>query len=168
MTYIGCLIIVAVIWSLTEFIYTFIRHRKIKKEFPNSVAERNSRIDLIFKPFLTILCTIAVWGVTMLFITLICWHIPAETDIRTTINSTDQVVEFKEQRDDKIIVSIQGNEYTCTKLIVSNDINSVQVKLLERKTADNFFAKFFLDELTGHDSFYELYIPACLISSSCD
>lgn len=80
----------------------------------------------------------------MLVLACFCWNVPIETEYRTTINSDNQIVVFEEQLGDKCVISIEGKEYICDTVVISNDTTYAQVKFVERKTADNFFCKFFL------------------------
>lgn len=159
MTFIGCLIILAIIWACINFICALTRYKKIKKKFPHTHAAWEAKADIFLKPFFAVFGAFAIWAFTMLVLACFCWNVPIETEYRTTVTSDSQSVVFEEQLDNKYLVSVDGTEYTCAHVVISNDISSPQVKFVEHKTADNFYAKFFFDELTGFTSFYELHIP---------
>ncbi len=160
MTFIGCLIILAIILACINFIRAFIRYKKIKKKFRHTRAEYEAKADIFLKPFFAVFTVFAIWACSMLILVCFCWNVPMETEYRTTLTSANQIVTFEEQRGNKCVVSVEGEEYICNTVVVSNDTTYAQVKLVERKTADNFYAQFFLEEMTGNYRFYELHIPA--------
>ena len=166
MTYTGCIIILATILICTRLICAITGYRKIKKAFPNSRAQVQAADAIFMKPFLVFVIAFLFWVVSMFSIALIGSNIPVETEFRSAVNSDNQIVVFKEQRSSEYVVSVEGTEYICNTLVLSEDITSAQVKFVECKTADNFFAKFFFKEFTGHTRFYELHIPVSSLSPS--
>lgn len=166
MTYTGCFVIITIVWCLISLVRAINRYTKIKTSFPCTPAADNAKTDIWFKPFRAFISSFMIWLFSLLFFALAGWNIPVETEIRTTINQDNQIVIFEEQIGNKYIVSINDTDYTCSKLVISDDIASIQVKFVELKTADHFYAKFFFDEMTGIDSFYELHIPKSYFGSS--
>lgn len=159
MTYIGLLAIIAVIWAVVSSLYSFTQYLHLKYAHPNSHNINVVKLDIFIHATFPFIYAFIFWVISILAIGLICRETTVNVYTRTVVNSNEQIVVFEEQNDDEYVVSIDGEEYVCTKIVIDDEVQSVQVHFVDCERADNFVTSFFFYEFTGFEGLYELHIP---------
>ena len=166
MTYMGLLAIIAIILAVVGSSYAFISYLKLKYTNPDSYETRVAKLDITkfaISPFIGAVC---FWAISIVVLAFVFWNTPMNVYTRTVVNSNEQIVVFEGQDEDEYMVSIDGNQYLCTHIVINNEIQNVQVKFVDCERADNFIVDFFMYELATPKDTYELHIPASYLGSS--
>lgn len=152
--------IAAIIIGIRCYVHYRYRYRELtKRGKPLSLLQGTFEAG-VGKVLLPFLIALLVWIVTFVALAIFAGDTPVFSYHVTNMSSDSQVVIFEEQTNDGYIVTIDGKEYVCDKIVVSNDVDTLQVVYVDCEWSSELM-RFFVAGLTPlEDDVYELHVPA--------
>ena len=164
MTFLRLLLISAVLFAIASSISTYKQY-----VFPKALNSYRAP-KVLSRIFLDILIpltsAIIVWLLSFVVIAIVDGDRTVYSCTYNVIASEKQSVVFKERKDNEYIVTVDDKEYHCTDVIISDEVQNIQVVSVEYQWADRI-AYFFWNEMSPlPNASYNLYIPVDYINAT--
>lgn len=152
--------IAAIIIGIRCYVHYRYRYRELlKRDKPLSLL-RGTFDDGLAQVLIAFLIAILVWFATFVALAIFAGDTPLFSYHVTNMSSDSQVVIFEEQTDDGYIVTVDGKEYVCDRLVISNDVDALQVVYVDCEWSSELMRFFMAGLIPLEDDVYELHIPA--------
>lgn len=165
MTFLGLLLIIAAIYAVFAVIEAYRGYNFAKALRLHKSTVKKSFGEIFLCAFIPFIIAVIIWLLSFVVIAIVDGDRPVYTCTRNVATQEEQSVIFKEQTDDEYIVTADGKEYYCSNIVITDEVQNLQVVSVNYDWASKT-AHFFWCEMSPlPEDAYELYIPVDYLNS---